>query len=258
MKIMSILRHSICKDKRGSYILEATIVIPIFIVAMVMLIALIPIIGTCENISYSVADEMRLEAGKSSLRKNSKACPVSTYARVTMENKDKANFIINRYKYLYSENGIYDLISIDFRSTFSKKDPIGLYGKVKFNGRIVCRAFTGRKRYMEAGNLTDDEKSEPVYVFPESGRKYHGKECTYVKASCRLTYLNQELKRKYHPCHKCNARASDMGSSVFCFDRFGKAYHTGVCKSVDRYFIEVEKDEAERKRYAPCSKCGGK
>jgi len=40
-------------SKRGSYILEATIVLPIFIAAMTALVTVIPFFTSCENIVYT-------------------------------------------------------------------------------------------------------------------------------------------------------------------------------------------------------------
>ena len=63
--------------KRGSYIVEATIVVPVFILAVLMLISIIPIAASCENVIFSSADELRLESVKSAFRKNRAALPVS-------------------------------------------------------------------------------------------------------------------------------------------------------------------------------------
>ena len=66
--------------KKGSYIVESVIVIPIFIMAVVMLMSIIPIIATCENVNYAVADETHLECIKTAFRKNPAALPAAVRA----------------------------------------------------------------------------------------------------------------------------------------------------------------------------------
>ena len=39
--------------KRGGYIVEASLTLPAFIVAMILLISVIPFIGTCENAVFA-------------------------------------------------------------------------------------------------------------------------------------------------------------------------------------------------------------
>ena len=253
-------KESIRMSRRGSYIVEAAIVVPIFIMAVVMLISIIPIIATCENIVFSVADEMHLEDAKSAFRNNPAAGPLSVKARIGMENSKLTSFHVTGYRYKYQENGISDLISIRFASTFSEKNPLGLFSKVRFNGSLVSRAFTGSYYKDEPKDRSDFEKeqdSEIVYIFPTWGYKYHNKGCTYVRSNCHLVYLSQDVRDKYHACPLCGAKAAGLGTPVFCFESDGEAYHLGNCSSVDKYYVEIEKEDAIRKGYTPCSKCGG-
>ena len=63
------------RTKRGSYIVEAAVIVPVFIVAVLMLIAIVPAMATCENTVFSAVDELRLESIKSAFRKNPAAVP---------------------------------------------------------------------------------------------------------------------------------------------------------------------------------------
>lgn len=253
-------KRAIRSNKRGSYIVEAAIVVPIFIMAVIMLISIIPIIATCENITFSAADEMHFEDAKSAFRKNPAAYPLSLKARESLENKRMKAFHVTGYNYLYGENGISDLIAVSFKATFSEKNPIGLFSSVRFSGHLVSRAFTGSYYNDQPESRSEFEKnkdSELVYIFPNWGYKYHNKNCSYVKANCHLVYLSQDVRNKYHPCPLCNAGKAELGTPVFCFENSGEAYHLGNCSSVDKYYVEIEKDDAVKKGYTPCSKCGG-
>lgn len=50
---------SMISNKRGAYILEACIVFPPFIIAIIMLLSLIPVMAEWENAVYSACDELR-------------------------------------------------------------------------------------------------------------------------------------------------------------------------------------------------------
>jgi hypothetical protein len=246
------------RSRRGSYIVEAVMVLPIFIISVIMLMSLIPIMGTCENIAFSTADELRLEAVKSAFRKNPAALPVSVQARIEKENPWVSDCRIKAYRYFYSdeEAGIEDLISLRLRVTFAQRAPIGVFDDVVFDGQVTCRAFTGK---LHTTPPDRGEQDDPlVCIFPEWGKKYHGKACSYVRAACQMTYLSQEIKNGFAPCKLCNASQAQVGSPVFCFSQSGRAYHLADCRTVDRYYTEVVVSSAASKGYTPCSKCGGR
>ena len=59
---MNLIRN--IKYKKGSYLVEAAMLFPIFILAVVILISIIVMIGSCEKIVFSTCQESRLEAFK--------------------------------------------------------------------------------------------------------------------------------------------------------------------------------------------------
>ncbi|TDP57470.1 hypothetical protein [Aminicella lysinilytica] len=253
-------RKNISLNKKGSYIVEATIVVPIFIIAVLMLISIIPIISTCENITYSVTEEMRMETAKSAFRDNPATAPIAMGIRVNRENRRLSSFYITGYKYKYRAHGIDDLITVNFTSAFKEKNPLGLFSRVEFEGKLTGRAYTGsyyKDTPSTRSEFEEDKESKTVYVFPNWGKCYHNKNCTYVRSNCHLVYLSQNVKSSFHSCPLCGSADASIGTPVFCFESSGEAYHLASCNAVDRYYIEMEKDEAVEKGYMPCSKCGG-
>ncbi len=238
--------------------MEAVIIVPVFILSVLMLITIIPIMAGCENVTFSVCDELHGESVKSAFRQNPAALPVVLQSRVKSENSRMDSFHIRFYRYLYAEEDIEDLLQVDVRAVFSEKNPIGILSTVTFDGRVRARAFTGKLHKYPPGSSGNEEEDERiVYIFPEWGTKYHGKQCTYVKASCQMVYLSQNIKGSYTPCKLCDAQSARLGSPVFCFQESGRAYHTADCRIVERYYVEIEKGKAEEQGYTPCSKCGG-
>jgi len=245
--------------KKGSYIVEATIVMPIFIAAVIALMSIVPMIASCENLIFSTADEMRLESVKSAFRKNPAALPLLLKDRATGENKKMDSFQILRYRYLYKDNEIEDLFTIQFRGRFSQNSPAAVFDSAIFEATVTARAFTGKlhKRPPDVGEDLNEEDEIKVYIFPEWGKRYHGKSCTYVKAACQMIYLSQNTKKEYRPCSLCNASSAQIGSPVFCFQNSGEVYHLSSCRIVKRYYVETSKSRARSKGYTPCAKCGG-
>lgn len=245
--------------KKGSYLVEAVIVIPIFIMATAALISMVPITAACENMVFAAADEMRFECLKSAFRKNPSALPPLLSHRIKAENTKLTDYDILAYRYLYRAKGVEDLIFLKFCAELKEKNPLGLFDSVRFSGAVSARAFTGKvhKRPPDGAGEDTEKEDKTVYIFPEWGMKYHNKQCTYVKANCRMVYLSQETKGDYTPCRLCKASSAQIGSPVFCFGQSGKAYHLAGCRMVKRYYVEIEKKKAQAQGYSPCSKCGG-
>lgn len=254
-----IIKHKIIQgcfnkyrpSKKGSYIVEAAVILPAFVITVFLLISIILAIGTWENLSYGCIEELRLEMAKNPIRKNLPALPVSVYSRVQRENHNLSFFYVSKYKYLYRDHDIDDLILIAFKGKLDKKNPLGAVSTLKYSGKIVGRAFSGT--YYGGKN----DGGATVYIFPDKGEKYHNENCGYLNACCRQVFLNGNVKKKYHSCPNCKSKNAPSGSPVFCFERTGRAYHMADCKAVKKYYIGISKGAAVDKGYTPCSKCGG-
>lgn len=252
------MKQSKHTGKKGSYIVEAVIVLPVFIAAVIALMSVVPVTASCENMVFAAADEMRLESAKSVFRKNPAALPLSAVYRMKDENPKAKSCHTVSYRYFYEEHSISDLFSFRFRAVFSQNSPAGIFDSVIFDGTVTARAFTGKlHKEPPAGGSEEEDDDRTVCIFPEWGTRYHSRTCTYVKAACMLVYLSQDTKRAYKPCSLCNASSARIGSPVFCFKESGKAYHMADCRTVDRYYVEISRKKAREKGYTPCSKCGG-
>lgn len=138
--------------------------------------------------------------------------------------------------------------------------PLDFGGRFSFSGRIRYRDFVGlleESTPLGTEGLETPADSSPVWVFPQSGTKYHGESCTYVQASVHSRTLTASVKRDYSPCGMCRSESLPYGSVVFCFSGEDTSYHRGNCRCIDRHVIEIDKTEALSKGYSPCSKCKG-
>ncbi|MGN0735414.1 MAG: hypothetical protein ACI4LP_06350 [Anaerovoracaceae bacterium] len=179
----------IIRNRRGSYIAEAALTLPVFILCVTALALIIRIIAVCENIGFVTA----LEARDISLSSVSLCTEKNIEKRVCEENPQLTDFRITNLDYLYSDGNIDDLIGINSRSIFTVENPIGIYGQIEFTEGLLLRGFTGAERREEPlseEDFTDYEKSQPVVVFPRYGIRYHVKTCRYV----RQEYDGQEYR----------------------------------------------------------------
>ena len=246
-----VTQHS---DKRGMYIVEASIILPLFIASMVLMISIIPIISACENVVFNAADELRLTSAVAAFGGNGASYPAAATARVLSGDRRISTFVVNSYRSRVTREGIEDLIAVKFTAGFRNSISIIHVNGITFKGNLLSRAFTGS--YHKVGDDFDDTV---VYVFPEEGKRYHKKGCRYLQAHFHMTVLTDELMTKYHACPLCSAKRAHIGSTVICFERSGEAYHTSECRQVEKekYYTETIRSSAERAGYTPCSVCGG-
>ncbi len=170
----------IIKNQKGSYIAEAALTLPVFIICVTAMALIIRIIAVCENIGFVTAAEAR----DISLASVSLCAEKNIEKRVCEENPRLTDFRITNLDYLYSDGNIDDLIGINSISIFTVDNPAGIYGQIEFTQGLLLRGFTGACRGEEPlseEDFTGYEKSQPVIVFPKYGIRYHVKTCRYVE-----------------------------------------------------------------------------
>lgn len=244
---------------KGSYVLEASIILPMLVIALALLISAIPVISAGEKALYVMFDEIRFAGIRAAFVQEPASLPALVSYRISLDQQGNVVSRISDYDYLHESMGIQDLISMEVESGFSGINPMGGVSVFKSNQRAVGRAFTGKDGSGDHGMdaLNDDEASHIVYVFPSRGTRYHNRSCSFLNPACQKVFLTKETRRKFKSCPNCKSESANIGTQVFCFFNEGRAYHLGSCSSVDKYFVEMEKKDAERKGYAPCMTCGG-
>ncbi len=253
---MSWKKHIFRGDKRGGYIVEAAVILPVFILAVIMMMSSIPVISDGENTLFSVSDELRFESVKAALYENQQTMNLRIRNRVMSEKDRFSEFYILKSRYMYTKSGIDDLITVQYQLKHRGRDFMNLFGEAVFDETITIRSYTGTV-HQESPITPDKNESYQVYIFPEWGQKYHNETCSYVKGSYQMQYLNDKIKGGYDACRLCDARSAQTGSPVFTFEKYGKVYHLQMCRTVERYYVKIGKYKAEQRGYTPCSKCGG-
>lgn len=247
-------------DKKGYITLEAAVFLPIFILAVVSIIYYITLFSVIENVTYCSIEETARIASKAGVVKIVPGFTSVLEERIYEENPDVKNINTDTFRYLYWDGDLDNMIAVDENYNVDMELPMGFDHKVKLDTRVKCRGFTGLKPAgvpMSFDEMESEGTWEPVWIFPSSGEKYHSGMCTYVKVNAVEIVLTGSIKKKYDPCSLCDAERLPLGSFVCCFMDNGTVYHKNSCRQVDRYAVEVNKNDAKDKGYTPCSKCGG-
>ena len=246
--------------KRGSYTLEAVLLLPLFIVGILTIGFTIRMVATSENITFSATDEARLISKAAYNMPVAPFFPTGLEQRVLDENKAVVAAEVSKFHYLYPNFEKDGLISFRIGFRIETGLPLGLADELDLEQRFLCRGFIGREvsgTPMSFEEMEKDADGTIVWVFPQDGEKYHCKSCPFIASYPAQMILNQQVKKDYSPCPICGSADAEDGMQVFCFQAYGKSYHLRSCPLVDKYVISMEKEQAESRGYTPCLKCGG-
>lgn len=201
------------RSRGGSYIVEAAMSLPVFILCIVALALVIRIIAVCENIGFvSEAEIKEIDLTAYKVEKTYPLAKTMLKESVLAENPRLTNFKITKFRYRYSEEDIDDLIGVRSEAVFKVENPIGIRGKISFTQGILTRAFTGALQNAESlpeSEFKRSAKSVKVVVFPKYGVRYHTESCYYVKRhgedeAYRLEMEKDDAAAKgYTPCKVC-------------------------------------------------------
>ena len=238
--------------------MEAAVVLPVVILAVLTLGFVLRADSIWEGCMHRVYDECaysQAEAGNGISR-------ITSAGRIYKSNNDKAgiSFTMTGCVFDYSDEEHTNLNRMTARLFVNLKLPLELGRNHKYTETVKYRDFVGLKYERDslgAEGLETDASSRPVWIFPQSGTKYHIESCTHVKVAVHPCILTESVRNKYDACEMCGSADIVRGSIVYCFDGEDTCYHRGSCRSINRHTIVIDKSEAEKKGYEPCSKCGG-
>lgn len=211
-------------NKKGSYIAEAALTLPVFIICVIALLLVVQIIGICENIGFETAKTVKASALGAYGIQNDEYGVTASLCKLGIERNVRAadcrltGFRVKNLDYMYTDNGIDDLIGTETEAVFNVLNPIGVRGRIIFSQSLLVRAFTGSQqdiRPLGAEDFLSGGKSEKVVVFLKYGQRFHRTECRYVKQEYHGEVQKLEMEREdairkgYTPCMVCGKNKNE-------------------------------------------------
>ena len=260
----------------ASLTLEAAMVVPIFLFAILNLYSMIEIfeIQMCmQSALHQTAKEMAVEGYAYNMMGNSSignSLPVQvtfseTYVRGKVNKlvtKEKINHSVikNGSKGIsYSLSKIMENDRIELVAVYGIKPRFSMipFSDIYTFTQAKVRAFTG---YDSSIDTKHNEKEEQHVFVTQSGTVYHtDRGCSHLKLSIKLiTKDDLALERnegggKYKTCKYCNSGKSE--SNLFLVTNYGDKYHSSVsCTGLKRTIRSIPLSEATG--YGSCSRCG--
>ena len=257
----------------GSMTLEAAVVLPIFLSAMLVILQfarvmqvssalLVGMQGTAKEMAaYAYIRELGV-----SVRDNVPAELLSgglsaAFARSQIQNKSGFCPDFGRFSLVQSDLINDEIVDLAV-SYYPNKDTVLVPApEMRAVLRARVRAWTGRTGSggdAEPGeDGTDDSEHQMVYV-TTTGKVYHKNlNCTYIRLSIQsISREDVDAHRnasggKYHACERCG---SGIGSMVY-ITAYGDKYHGSLnCSGLKRNVQEISIEELDGWR--ACSKCG--
>lgn len=245
-------------NKRGSYIIESVICMPMFIASIIAMASIILLYSCIEDSSFIMANEMRLSAIEGKFADDKYLASIETNRKIRKAHSQVEHLAITDFGYKVNRLGNDNMIMMSMNMRMGVKNPLNLAAKASYDLSLATRAYVGKEGEIEPldedGFLRDDE---PVYIFPKSGKKYHNKSCAYMRAAATPVSFSKNIKRKYGTCPVCMSKNAKYGSMVYVFPRYGENYHLPGCEVMNRHYITISRKTAKKRGYEACSKCGG-
>lgn len=124
---------------------------------------------------------------------------------------------------------------------------------------VKVRAYIGDGNFEARLNRSGEKEEEDEIVYiTRTGTKYHNsKSCRYIDVKI-LPVRYQEVKKSKAICEVCarEKRILDNSTIVFSTQDSDIFHVSNKCRTIYRDIIPIELEEAVKKGYKPCSKCG--
>lgn len=260
---------------KGSITLEAAIVMPLYMFAIIAILSIMQMLNTYMNIQLSVykagseialylhAKEKISKVNVAMLADLINAAAGDSYAKSEIEkglnnNKNLKKFISNDISLSYSkfkaEGNSTDII--DLIAVYKLRPEANFFGISDYT--IISRARLHPWTGYDISNVSDDEHEERIVYITETGEVYHlSRSCTYLDLSIvsvnstDISNLRNAGGAKYYACEICGGGTGD----VYITGQ-GNRYHNSItCSGLKRTIIEIPISKVGNKR--ACSRCGG-
>ena len=251
----TIQRASFCICQKGSYTLEAAIVIPLMAMYLVTLLFFFSILKIQCDIDEALLYVGRKTAVESSVVESEELLFLSaeTYMLYALQE--------NSFVEKYIKDGVWgiELWKSDFygeeiilQAEYTIKSPFSF-------GKLGELRLTSQNRFRKWSNGRLFEESEDYVYITSHGEVYHANiNCRSIRISVKSTLINEigYLRGKngqcFYECSRCEWK-TDKKERVYYTD-YGTLYHKNIaCSAIKRTIEKIKKEDIGERR--PCSFC---
>ncbi|MEF9942166.1 MAG: pilus assembly protein [Lachnospiraceae bacterium] len=253
-----IKRASIFTSYTGSVTVEASLVVPVFFLAVVCLIYLLEIMAIQISIRNGLHYAGKRVSQEAYITPMISSSDVETMVVQTVGSERlRGSIVVGGSSGLHCQDSRIGKKTAEIKIVVKYKVqlPIPTFGKLALSCKdeIRCKGWTG---YVKGGFGQTEE--EIVYI-TETGVVYHKDyECTYLELSIHrvsgdsIEDLRNQYHGRYYPCEKCAHGKMEGGVYI---TNTGDRYHNSLnCSGLKRSIYAVPLSEAVGK--GACSRCG--
>ena len=256
--INDLMRSIAGWSKKGSYLAEAAITVPIFVIAVLCMSSVILMYACIEDCNFIAANEMRRGAGEAILSDTATLVPYRIKKEIVEAHSLVESARVTDAGYRVTRNDTDELMAVSVLMKMKSVNPLGIASAGEYEVSLVTRAYVGRFRGddpMSADEFASD--GDAVYIFSKRGEKYHREGCRHLKAASTSAILGPAIKRQYKSCPLCKSGHAADGTLIYYFPAAGEDYHLRGCAALERNYIEIERKVAIERGYGACATCGG-
>lgn len=251
----------------ASATLEASLVIPLYIYAVIAVIYIIQIMQVKSAVNRAAYNSIRALSkyayayiqGSDSQKEVSAAAAYAMLLKELGTDFADKHYIVGKNagisvagsKLLQSDN------QLELTVTYAVKNPFDIFGVgiVTIHQKYVTQAWLGES--FDEIQRSESSNKKMVYI-TEQGEVYHtNRNCTYIQLSVMNVQLDDIYAKrnqsggKYYPCEKCCA---DERSAMVYITAYGDRYHQkSDCSILRRIVFKVPLEQVTDRQM--CSKC---
>lgn len=239
----------------ASLTVEAALILPVFLFAMMLIAYLGILVKTQDEVQWALTRVAREASAEYGATESSLLANRAYYQTKLNSYLGTDGFSVS----LLESSVLQENNEIDLIANYEVKLPFRLIriGTYHFRQRVHTRAFTGVEQREDNG-----EDQETVVYVAETGKVYHRRrDCTYLKLSISqvkyedIATLRNGSGGKYKACERCAGEEELAAGRVIWITNYGDRYHTShACSGIKRSIEEIPLSQVGRR--TPCSKCG--
>ena len=240
-----------CPFLKASMTLEATLVLPIFMFAVINIISIMDIMRIKGCVDMAVAEcgnEIAVESYGGAIDN----LLTSIYIREKVSLFLKQNLSDTDYQRVEGSIYVTDVFALDGENRFSFKVNYKIKPAMDMGGLISVKLKADYYGHKWLGYKSKGELEEMVFLSNKASVYHMDKQCKYLNVTImEIPYINIKVYRnnsgeKYKPCHFCNSRSP--GTTVYITPE-GDGYHTiqnciGLTRSI--YTVPISRVKGKR------------